>query len=260
MRVLVVYAHPNPGSFCHAVLEQVTRGLRDGGHRYEVIDLHAMRFDPVFRDSDYNQFMHATLPDDLIEQADLKQALLARAGGPVHRAVARLWMRGKTDREIVQALGKRTPRDVREHQEKVARAEGLIFIAPIYWMGLPAILKGWFERVFAYGFAYTLTRDGWNGNLAGRVPMLTQQRGLIVTPTFFTEDEYEKGWRQAVDAILCDWGLKMAGVREAEHVYFYAVGAVDEGTRRGYLELAYRLGKDISSDRDAEPDRHAPES
>jgi NAD(P)H dehydrogenase (quinone) len=57
VRVLVVYAHPNPASFCHAVLERVTSGLRDGGHSHEVIDLHAIGFDPVFGNRDYNQFI-----------------------------------------------------------------------------------------------------------------------------------------------------------------------------------------------------------
>lgn len=247
MRVLVVYAHPNPDSFCHAVLERVTSGLRDGGHSYEVIDLHAIGFDPVFRNDDSLQFLHETLPDDLIEQVDIKNVVLARAGGPVRRVIAKRWIRGKSDREIVLALGKRTPEDVKQHQEKVARAEGLIFIAPVYWMGLPAILKGWFERVFAYGFAYTLDQRGWKGDLEGRVPLLTQQKGLIITPTFFTQEEYEKGWQQAVDTIICDWGLKMAGVKEAQHVYLYAVVAVDHATRLGYLDLAYHLGKDFAA-------------
>ncbi len=224
MRVLVVYAHPNPGSFCGAVKERVTRGLRDGGHTFEVIDLHATGFDPVFRNRDYNQFMHPSLPDEIVEAPDLPAAVLARAGGPLRRAVVRRWLRGKTNREIVEAIGKRTPRDVRTHQRKVARAEGLIFVAPVYWMGLPAILKGWFERVFAYGFAYTLDADGWKGDLEGRVPLLTQARGVFITPTFFTEEEYAKGWRQAMDTIVCDWGLTMAGVQRAEHVYLYAVG------------------------------------
>ncbi|MGZ6633638.1 MAG: NAD(P)H-dependent oxidoreductase [Solirubrobacteraceae bacterium] len=48
MRVLAVYAHPNRKSFCHAVLEQFTTGLRDGGHSVEVVDLYAIKFDPVF--------------------------------------------------------------------------------------------------------------------------------------------------------------------------------------------------------------------
>jgi NAD(P)H dehydrogenase (quinone) len=246
MRVLVVYAHPNPGSFCHAVKEHVARGLRDGGHACEVLDLHAMGFDPVFRSADYNQFMHESLPDDLIEGVDLAQAVVERAGGPVRRRIVRRWLRDKTNREIVTAIGKRTPRDVRRHQKKVARADGLVFVAPVFWMGLPAILKGWFERVFAYGFAYTLDRHGWNGHLEGRVPLLTQARGVFITPTFFTQEEYDKGWRQAMDTIICDWGLTMAGVKNAEHVLLYAVSAVDAATRAGYLDHAYRIGRDFS--------------
>jgi hypothetical protein len=50
---------------------------------------------------------------------------------------------------------------------------------------------------------------------------------------------------------LGDGGLKLAGVNEAQHVYLYAVGAVDDATRLGYLDLAYRLGRDFATDRDA---------
>jgi hypothetical protein len=54
-------------------------------------------------------------------------------------------------------------------------------------MGLPAILKGWFERVFAYGVAYTLDLAGWKGSLDGRVPLLTQEKELVGPPTFLTK-------------------------------------------------------------------------
>ena len=101
MRVLVVYAHPYPGSFCHAVLERVTSGLHDSGHTYEVIDLHRSRFDPVFRNRDYNQFMHESLPDDLVAQADLRHALLERAGGPVRRVVGELKVELERDSETI---------------------------------------------------------------------------------------------------------------------------------------------------------------
>ena len=40
MRVLTIYAHHNPRSFCHAVLERFTEGLRDAGHTSEVVDLY----------------------------------------------------------------------------------------------------------------------------------------------------------------------------------------------------------------------------
>ena len=39
MKVLTVYAHNNPRSFCHGVLDHFTGGLRDAGHTSEVIDL-----------------------------------------------------------------------------------------------------------------------------------------------------------------------------------------------------------------------------
>lgn len=245
MRVLIVYAHPNPESFCHAVLEQVERGLDDGDHERDVIDLYALGFDPVFRIQDAAQFAHESVPRDLVADMNPHEAALRIAGGPIRRALVKRWLRGKSLDEIVAMMRRYLPKDVQQHQQRVARAEGLIFIAPVFWMGFPAILKGWLERVFTYGFAYQLTPHGWQGHLDGRVPLLTQQKGLILTPTFFTRDEYERGWATAMDTILCDWGLKMAGVQEARHVYFHAVQSVGEAVRREYLETAYRLAKDF---------------
>jgi NAD(P)H dehydrogenase (quinone) len=245
MRVLVVYAHWNPESFTHAILEQVTKGLADGGHEYEVVDLYAIGFDPVYGMRDSLQFVHDTVPEDLMKESDLREVVVKGAGGPVRRYLARRWLRGKSRHDIVELLARQQPRVVREQQAKVARAEGLLFVTPVLWMGLPAILKGWLERVFAYGFAYTLTPEGWQGNLDGRVPLLTQRKGLIVSPTFFTREEYDRGWRAAMHTILCEWGLKMAGVQEAEHVLFHAVIGVDDETRQEYLAKAYSLGKEF---------------
>jgi len=245
VRVLVVYAHHNPESFTHAILEQVERGLTDAGHEHEVIDLNATGFNPVFTMHDGSQFIHHTLPGEFLDRAQLERAIVAGAGNPLKRLMARRWVRGKSVADMVRLFEQNQPADVRAHQAKVAWAEGLVFVAPVFWMGLPAIMKGWMERVFAYGFAYTLTPEGWAGHLDGRVPLLTQRKGLIVTPTFFTEEEYDTGWRDAMDTVLCDWCLKMAGVQEARHVYFYAAFAVDDETRTQYLNRAYQLGKEF---------------
>lgn len=248
MRVLIVYAHNNPKSFTHAVLEQVTRGLTDAGHTYEVIDLYAIGFNPVFTMHDATQFVHHTVPHDKLDRSSLEQAIIESAGNPLRRWMARRWVRGRSLSDLVRVFEDNRPADVREHQEKVARADGLIFIAPIFWMGFPAILKGWLERVFAYGFAYSLDPRGWAGHLDGRISLLTHRKALIITPTFFTEAEYDTGWRQAMDTILCDWCLTMAGVQHAEHVYFYAVAAVDARTRTTYLAQAYELANTFESD------------
>jgi NAD(P)H dehydrogenase (quinone) len=245
MNVLVVYAHYSPDSFTHAILENVTRGLDESPHSYTVSDLHAIGFDPVFRAQDGTQFLHESVPDHLLESADLRGLVLQMAGGPIRRFMARRWLGDKTTREIAQALHEQVPDDVREQQALVAAADGLIFVAPVYWMGFPAILKGWFERVFAYGFAYTLTPEGWQGDLQGRVPLLSQDKALILTPTFFTQEEYDKGWREAMDTVISSWGLQMAGVKDARHVYFYAVVAASDQQRRAYLDEAYQLARDF---------------
>lgn len=243
MRVLVVYAHPNPQSFTHAVLERVERGLRDAGHQHEVIDLYAEGFDPVFSLHDATQFIHHSVAEDMFDRDALAQGIVDNAGNAVKRRLARRLVRGKSTAELVRIYEANQPADVRAHQAKVAQAEALVFVAPVFWMGFPAVLKGWLERVFAYGFAYTLTRRGWAGNLDGRVPLLSQRKALIITPTFFTSEEYDKGWREAMDTIICDWSLKMAGVQQAEHAYLHAVVAVDDNTRRQYLDRAYELAK-----------------
>ena len=245
MRVLVVYAHYNPESFTHALLEQVTQGLEDGGHDVRMNDLQASAFDPVFKLDDSVQFIHSTVPEDLLSEADLRDVVLEAAGGSLRRRLAKRWLRGKGRAELIEEIGKRKPKDVIEQQALVADAEGIVFVAPVFWMGLPAVIKGWVERVFTYGFAYTLTPEGWRGDLSGRIPLLTQEKGLIVTPTFFTEEEYDRGWREAMDTVLCNWSLKMAGVKEAHHAYFYAALSASDEKRQEYLQDAYRLGREF---------------
>jgi NAD(P)H dehydrogenase (quinone) len=46
IEVLIVYAHPNPKSFNCAILEEFTKGLKDGGHTFEVVDLYSINLDP----------------------------------------------------------------------------------------------------------------------------------------------------------------------------------------------------------------------
>jgi NAD(P)H dehydrogenase (quinone) len=77
MKVLVVYAHPNPQSFNHAILEAFTKGLKDGGHTFEVVDLHAIKFDPCTKLEDLAQFTGGQMPRDVLEQ----QEKLAAADG-----------------------------------------------------------------------------------------------------------------------------------------------------------------------------------
>lgn len=247
MRVLTVYAHPNPKSFCHALLEQFTRGLAEGGHVADVVDLYAIRFDPVFRMEDFASYVHESMPPEVLEQMNLKQRVLDSAGGPVRRFIASRWLRGKDPAAVARFIHEHRPKDALAQWEKVKAADGLAFIAPVFWLHFPAILKGWFERVFSYGDAYALTREGWRGEVKGRVPLLQHQKALVVSTTLFKESEYSAGLEAPMARIIDDWGLRYPGVKRVEHVYFHGAAIADEETRRGYLARALQLGREFAA-------------
>ena len=246
MNILTVYAHPNPKSFCHAILQQFTKGLEDAGHTSEVVDLYAIRFDPVFRTQDYASYVHESMPLEILEQMNLKQHVLDSAGGPIQRFIASRWLRNKDTVTVAKFIHEHRPKDVIIQWEKLKNAQGLAFIAPTFWLHFPAILKGWFERVFAYGDAYALTPVGWNGEAKGRVPLLHHEKALVISTTLFSEKDYKADWEAPMTRIIDDWGLRYPGVKNVEHVYFYRVPAVDDETRRSYLERSYKLGKEFA--------------
>jgi NAD(P)H dehydrogenase (quinone) len=67
-----------------------------------------------------------------------------------------------------------------------------------------------------------------------------------MTSTFFTEEDYRsKGFQDAIAKIVDDWGLRYPGIRQVDHVYFWAVAAVDDATRKEYLAEAYLLGREF---------------
>lgn len=246
MRVLTVYAHPNPKSFCHAILQQFTKGLEDAGHVSEVVDLYAIRFDPVFRMEDFAGYVHESMPLDILKEMNLRQRVLDSAGGPIQRFIASRWLRNKDTRAVARFIHAHRPKDVVAQWEKLKKAQGLAFIAPVFWLHFPAILKGWFERVFAYGDAYGLTPEGWRGEVKGRVPMLQHEKALVINTTLFSEADYKAELEEPMTRIIDDWGLRYPGVKKVEHVYFYRVTVAEDETLRSYLERAYKLGKEFT--------------
>jgi len=246
MRILTVYAHPEPKSFCHAVLEQFTRGLKDAGHTSEVIDLYAMGFDPVLRTRDFSNWLPDDNAPDVVEKL-VKERVLTPDASRLQRLVTWWLFRNKSPQEIVTLLRKRGPNDVRVHQEKVASAQALAFISPVWFVGFPAILKGWIERVFTLGFAFSLTSEGWRGDIRGRIPLLKHDKALIISTTIFNEAAYQAGLSEAMRRLIDEFTLHYPGIRTVQHEYFYAVNMADEQTLRGYLERAYLLGKEFTT-------------
>jgi len=246
MRVLTVYAHHNPRSFCHAVLERFTAGLRDAGHASEVVDLYAIGFDPVFRDRDGPDWIDDSVPDDVLQHMQVKRTLVEGARNPLRRLMLKRWIGNRDDRELTRALhALGPPRDVAEQQAKVAQADALAFVAPVYFVGFPAILKGWIERVFSLGFAFGMTADAWRGDVGGRIPLLRHEKALIIQTTIWNEASYDAGLKAAMKVLIDEYALRYPGIQRVEHEYFHAVHGADDARRSAYLDRAYRLGREF---------------
>lgn len=65
-------------------------------------------------------------------------------------------------------MGKEAPDDVAHYQELITWADKLIFVFPLWWGQMPAILKGFLDRTFTHGFAYTYTDEGGIGLLSNK--------------------------------------------------------------------------------------------
>jgi NAD(P)H dehydrogenase (quinone) len=243
VHVLTVFAHPGSGSFCHAVLERFDAGLREAGHGNEILDLYAMGFDPVLRERDNPNWMDADAPDDVIASMHLRERLLEGARGPIRRLAMTRWLGDRDTRAIIRLLQQRyRPKDVAIQQEKVRAARALAFIAPMYFVGFPAILKGWIERVFTPGFAYGLRPAAWKGDIAGRIPLLTHEKALIIQTTIFDKAAYDAGLRDAIHVLVDEFALRYPGIKRVEREYFYAVHDADSAKLSRYLDRAYQLG------------------
>jgi NAD(P)H dehydrogenase (quinone) len=168
------------------------------------------------------------------------------AGGPIKRTLAKLWLKGKTDKDIFKLIRSQQPKDVLLHQKKVSEADVLVFITQVFWMHFPAIVKGWMERVLTYGFAYKLNENGWNGDPDGRIPLLKIKKAIIMQPAFFNEKVYrEKGFKEAMTKTIDEWSFKYPGIESVDHIYFHSILSVGAETRKKYLEIAYLKGKGL---------------
>jgi NAD(P)H dehydrogenase (quinone) len=137
VHVLIVHAHPEPTSFNAAMTRAAARELGAAGHTVEISDLYAMRFDPV---SDRHNFRTTYDPARLALQAEERHASAHDGFAP----------------------------DLTVEHAKLARASAVVFQFPLWWLGMPAIMKGWIDRVFAVGRAYGGGRWFDRGVMAGR--------------------------------------------------------------------------------------------
>jgi NAD(P)H dehydrogenase (quinone) len=218
MKVLLVFAHPESRSLTGALRDVAIAELERQGHEVEVSDLYAMQWKSAVDHADF-----PTLPPEsrLKPAAASKEAFAADALTP----------------------------DVKAEIEKLLRADVLILQFPFWWFSMPAILKGWVDRVFAYGFAYGVGEHSdkrWGdrygeGRLAGKRAM------LIVTAGGWEQHYAARGINGPIDDLLFPINhgiLFYPGYDVLPPFVVYQTDRLDEA---GFAPLAERLSERMRS-------------
>lgn len=95
--------------------------------------------------------------------------------------------------EIYHKKEKGLPDDVKHLQEKIAQSNHLIFIYPIWWNSMPAILKGFIDRIFTSGFAYKYVNNRPKGLLNGKTATVFVSTGASKILTYiFSGNRFKK--------------------------------------------------------------------
>lgn len=145
-KVLLVHAHPEPSSVTHRLVEVAIAALQAQGHQVTQSDLYAMGWKAVLDGEDFPR------------RADPQRLSFIRESAHAF------------------ANGCQTA-DVDAEQRKILAADAVVLLFPLWWFGVPAIMKGWIDRVWAYGLAYGY-RDAGNryrygeGGFAGKRALL----------------------------------------------------------------------------------------
>ena len=191
MKTLIVYNHPYEGSFCNAILKAVQRGLKKGGHTCKVINLDKDNFDPVMRAKDLKAF-------------------------------------AELGRGIESALMDLDP-TVFRYKKKLEWADHIVMIFPIWWMSMPAMMKGFVDKVIFPGVAYDMD----NGRLVSRLASLKQ---VTVISTMNTPaDIYRDMFVNSLEGSLIKGTFNQIGVHDAEWISFNMVKQVGTEVREQWL-------------------------
>lgn len=202
MKAHIVYAHPEPTSFAAALKDTAVTTLSACGWTVAVSDLYAEHFDPVAGRHDFT-----TVADPARFHYQTEQAHAHAHGGFAP--------------------------DIAREQQRFAGSDLLVLVFPIWWGAPPAILKGWFDRVLAVGFAYVDGRRFDTGFFRGA-------RGIVCATSGGTAERFSAGGVYGeISTVL--WPvercvLQYLGLTTLDPFVAYAAPRVDAAARARYLD------------------------
>lgn len=191
--------------------DAAVESLRAAGHEVEVSDLYAIGFDPVAAAADITD----KAPGDYVQYM-LEQQRASKAG-------------------VLKD-------DIKTEMAKVARADLLVFTAPIWWFSVPAMLKGWFDRVFATGFSWDFGMIYGKGLLRGKRALCIFSPGGPAT-LYQHDGAHRMTFKEVLHPVL--WGtLHFCGLDVLEPFVVHANFQLgDEGRKKALADLSARVAK-----------------
>jgi NAD(P)H dehydrogenase (quinone) len=143
-------------------------------------------------------------------------------------------------REVGLDPYKPVPNDVRAEQEKINRADVLVFIYPVWWSDCPAKLKGWFDRVLSYGYAYSYDEN------KERSTKIKIKKALVICSAGHTSEYLEQiGIAESMKRIMLNDRLLGIGVEEAKMIILGGMMPKDNTHRQKNLKNTYYLGRNL---------------
>lgn len=215
MNVLIVHAHPEDRSFNGALRDAAVAEIEGSGHSVEVSDLYKMRFDPAGGPGDFETPHN---PDFFHYQSE---QFAAATNGSFVEQIAR-------------------------EQDKLRRADILILQFPLWWGGPPAILKGWIDRVCAYGITYA---DGTRFERG----LFRDRRAMISVTTGGTPQRFsDAGGYGDIEKVL--WPIQhlfldyLGFERSLPHIGYAAARLDPDERARHIAQFRVRISKLLASE------------
>jgi len=216
MNVLIVYAHPEARSLNGSLRDFAVAHLQRTGHEVQVSDLYAMQWKA-----------HLDAGDTTAELTG------ERFDASVNSKYA--YENG------VQSA------DIAREQEKLRWADAVIFQFPLWWFSMPAIMKGWVDRVYACGFAYGVGEhsDSHWGDRYGEGSFVGKRAMLLVTTGGWDSHYSPRGINGPIEDILfpIQHGiLYYPGFTVLPPMVIYRAGRINEESFANHADaLAQRL-------------------
>lgn len=116
--------------------------------------------------------------------------------------------------ELLDAAKPSIPSAVRREQRHLAEADAVAFFYPLWWAFMPAMVKGYIDRVLSAGFAYDVEGDDMIPRLSGKKALIFTSSGADMA--YLRQSEQ---WH-AMRLLEKDHILSLCGIKLLEHVHF----------------------------------------